>query len=74
MDQQNKQLTEKLVITVKFNQAKQDWTYTAKHPNGSVIAFCRDKNRKRAKVVCLSRLLMDYKEYELHLEEEEEEI
>lgn len=72
MDQQSKQQTEKLDITVKFNQAEQDWTYTAKHPNGSVIAFCRDKSRKRAKIVCLSRLLMEYEEYELHLEEEED--
>jgi len=53
----------KIEISTLLNNKYGEWISSAKIPNSSVIAYCRDENRVRAEAVCVSRLLITLDDY-----------
>lgn len=56
---------ENIEISSIDNEKYSKWNCTAKIPNSSIIAYCRDKNRLRAETVSMSRLLITYDDYKV---------
>lgn len=56
---------ENIEISSRYNEKYSKWNCTAKIPNSSIIAYCRDKNRLRAETVSMSRLLITYDDYKV---------
>ncbi|MBT2672376.1 hypothetical protein J7E95_16240 [Streptomyces sp. ISL-14] len=56
---------ENIEISSRYNEKYSKWNCTAKIPNSSIIAYCRDKNRIRAETVSMSRLLITYDDYKV---------
>lgn len=52
-------------ISSRYSKKHDRWNSTAKLPNSSLIAYCRDKNRVRAETVSMSRLLITYDDYKI---------
>ncbi len=52
-------------ISTRYNEKYSKWNCTAKVPNSSIIAYCRDKNKLRAETVSMSRLLITYEDYKI---------
>lgn len=52
-------------ISSKYSNKHNEWNCTAKLPNSSLIAYCRDKNRIRAETVSMSRLIITYDDYKI---------
>lgn len=56
---------ENIEISSRYNEKYSKWNCTAKIPDSSIIAYCRDKNRLRAETVSMSRLLITYDDYKV---------
>lgn len=56
---------ENIEISSRYNEKYSKWNCTAKIPNSSIIAYCRDKNRLRAETVSMSRLIITYDDYKV---------
>ncbi|MEY9866406.1 hypothetical protein ABIE66_001785 [Peribacillus sp. B2I2] len=56
---------EVIEISSRYCEKYRKWNCTAKLPNSSLIAYCRDKNKLRAETVSMSRLLITYDDYKI---------
>ena len=56
---------ENIEIPSRYSEKYSKWNCTAKVPNSSIIAYCRDKNKLRAETVSMSRLLITYDDYKV---------
>ena len=56
---------EMIQISSRYSKKHNKWNCTAKLPNSSLIAYCRDKNRIRAETVSMSRLIITYDDYKI---------